>query len=56
MTKIMVRYSRKKTDGNYGSTEVAFGIEHEVPDIQAVDAAFNQLFPYLKKKVEGQLP
>ena len=52
MAKIAVRYSRKKSDGNYGSTEVSMSIEHDSNDI---DGGLTQTYNYLRKKVEGFL-
>ena len=46
----MVRYSRKMTDGNYGSTEVSMSIEQDASEL---DHGLTQLYNYLKKKVEG---
>ena len=52
MPRISIRYSIKKSDGNYGSKEISMSLEHDVDNI---DKGFDQFFRYLKQKVEAKL-
>jgi len=52
MPTIGCSYSRKVSDGNYGSEEVSMWIEQDVID---VDGGLTQLLNYLKTKVETTL-
>ena len=51
--RISVRYTIKKSDGNYGSREISMSIEQDVAG--DLDRGFNQLYKFLKLKVEAKL-
>lgn len=50
--RVSARYSRKVSDGNYGSYEVSMSVEMDVND---ADGGLNQLHDFLRKKVENKI-
>ena len=50
--RISTRYSRKVSDGNYGSYEVSMSIEMDAND---TDGGLDQLHSFLRKKVENKI-
>lgn len=50
--RISARYSRKVSDGNYGSYEVSMSIEMDVNDFSG---GLDQLHDFLRKKVTDKI-
>ena len=50
--RVSARYSRKVSDGNYGSYEVSMSVEMDVND---ADSGLDQLHNFLKKKVTDKI-